>query len=209
MGWTWVGYGVDRGLNILIYLILFLSSHIPYLFYFLSLLSSHIPQSYPNFPSLSLSFPVSELSRETSSAASVPLRGLRPYTNYSVQVAGLTKVGEGPASEPHFCTTEEDGEQRRRRRKNLFCTISINCSIYCHHYQHFLLYIHVLGLLTSFFPSTLSPLFPPSVPGPPAGVKVAVVRPGTVVVSWLPPINSNGRLLTYFIKLRGREMKAS
>ncbi|MPC61338.1 Down syndrome cell adhesion molecule [Portunus trituberculatus] len=96
---------------------------------------------------------VSELSGETSLAAPVPLRGLRPYTNYSVQVAGLTKVGEGPASEPHFCTTEED------------------------------------------------------VPGPPAGVKVAVVRSGTVVVSWLPPVSSNGRLLTYFITLRGREVK--
>ncbi|XP_071538790.1 cell adhesion molecule Dscam2-like isoform X2 [Panulirus ornatus] len=94
-----------------------------------------------------------ELSGETTSSVSVALRGLRPYTNHSLQVVGFTRVGEGPPSEPVFCTTEED------------------------------------------------------VPGPPAGVKAAVAGPGRVVVSWLPPTNSNGRLLTYTISLRGRDVK--
>ncbi|XP_069192476.1 cell adhesion molecule Dscam2 isoform X3 [Procambarus clarkii] len=94
-----------------------------------------------------------ELSGETTSSVSVALRGLRPYTNYSLQVVAFTRVGEGPPSEPVFCTTEED------------------------------------------------------VPGPPAGVKAALSRPEKMVVSWLPPTNSNGRLLTYTITIRGRDVK--
>ncbi|XP_068204699.1 cell adhesion molecule Dscam2-like [Palaemon carinicauda] len=94
-----------------------------------------------------------ELSGETTTSLSVSLRGLRPYTNYSLQVVAFTRVGDGPPSDPVFCTTEED------------------------------------------------------VPGPPAGVKAAVARPGIIVVSWLPPLHSNGRLLTYTITFRGSEVK--
>nr|XP_027239266.1 Down syndrome cell adhesion molecule-like protein Dscam2 [Penaeus vannamei] len=95
----------------------------------------------------------SELSGETTNSVSVALRGLRPHTNYSLQVVAFTRVGDGPASDPVFCSTEED------------------------------------------------------VPGPPAGVKAAISGRGTMVVSWLPPTNSNGRLLTYTVTTRGRDVK--
>lgn len=41
----------------------------------------------------------------------VPLRGLRPFTNYSLQVVAMTRKGEGPPSDPVYCTTEEDGKE--------------------------------------------------------------------------------------------------
>lgn len=49
--------------------------------------------------------------------------------------------------------------------------------------------------------------FLPKVPGPPAGVKAVVARPGTVIVSWLPPDTTNGRLQSYQVTVRGRDIK--
>lgn len=48
------------------------------------------------------------LARETKITTSLNtvLHGLQPYTNYSVQVLGFTRAGEGPSAIT-FCTTEE------------------------------------------------------------------------------------------------------
>lgn len=50
--------------------------------------------------------------RETkiSHALSTVLHGLSPYTNYTVQVLAYTRAGEGVASSPISCTTEETGK---------------------------------------------------------------------------------------------------
>ena len=52
---------------------------------------------------------VYDIRKETTSDINVALRGLRPFTNYSIQVAGFTSVGDGVMSEPIICTTDEDG----------------------------------------------------------------------------------------------------
>lgn len=38
------------------------------------------------------------------------LSGLGKYTNYSIQVLGYTRVGDGMKSNPIYCLTNEDGE---------------------------------------------------------------------------------------------------
>ncbi|CAL4061187.1 unnamed protein product, partial [Meganyctiphanes norvegica] len=51
---------------------------------------------------------VTEMNRDTTSSLSVALRNLKPFTNYSIQVAAFTQVGDGPYSQPITCITEED-----------------------------------------------------------------------------------------------------
>ena len=38
------------------------------------------------------------------------LENLRPWTNYSMSVAALTRAGQGVASKSLICTTHQDGE---------------------------------------------------------------------------------------------------
>lgn len=39
------------------------------------------------------------------------ISGLKKYTNYSIQIFGYTKVGDGEKSEWIFCHTKEDGKK--------------------------------------------------------------------------------------------------
>lgn len=43
-------------------------------------------------------------------ALSTILQNLNPYTNYTVQVLACTRAGDGVASQPVSCTTDETGK---------------------------------------------------------------------------------------------------
>lgn len=64
--------------------------------------------------------------RETkiTSALSTVLHGLQPYTNYSVQVLGFTRAGEGVASSIVSCITEETVPEAPERIKSVVNTES-------------------------------------------------------------------------------------
>lgn len=44
-----------------------------------------------------------------TTAQTIVLTSLRKYTNYSIQVLGYTRMGDGVLSSPTFCQTEADG----------------------------------------------------------------------------------------------------
>lgn len=44
-----------------------------------------------------------------TTAQTIVLTNLRKYTNYSMQVLGYTRMGDGVLSSPTFCQTEADG----------------------------------------------------------------------------------------------------
>lgn len=64
--------------------------------------------------------------RETkiTSALNTVLHGLQPYTNYSVQVLGFTRAGEGVASQIVNCVTEETVPEAPERIKSVVNTDS-------------------------------------------------------------------------------------
>lgn len=64
--------------------------------------------------------------RETkiTSALNTVLHGLQPYTNYSVQVLGFTRAGEGVASPIVWCITEETVPEAPERIKSVVNTDS-------------------------------------------------------------------------------------
>jgi Fibronectin type III domain. len=47
---------------------------------------------------------------KTTTATTAVLHGLKPFTNYSVQVLASTRAGDGVVSPIIYCTTEETGE---------------------------------------------------------------------------------------------------
>lgn len=47
----------------------------------------------------------------TTGPTKATLRNLDKFTNYSIQVLGFTLVGDGAASKPVHCVTEEDGNK--------------------------------------------------------------------------------------------------
>lgn len=88
-----------------------------------------------------------------TSALTVVIHGLEKYTNYSVQVLASTRAGDGVASSPLYCVTEED------------------------------------------------------LPEVPAGVKAVVSSATSIIVSWQPPLRSNGNITAYNVHIRGPEGK--
>ena len=50
-----------------------------------------------------------EMIVKTTAATSIMINGLQPWTNYSVHVAAMTRIGEGVRSPPINCLTDEDG----------------------------------------------------------------------------------------------------
>ncbi|KAK9303509.1 hypothetical protein QLX08_004819 [Tetragonisca angustula] len=90
--------------------------------------------------------PKSEM--KITSALTVVIHGLEKYTNYSVQVLASTRAGDGIASSPLYCVTEED------------------------------------------------------LPEVPAGVKAVVRSATSIIVSWQPPLRSNGNITSYNIHIR-------
>jgi len=84
-----------------------------------------------------------------TTALTVGLHGLEKYTNYSIQVLAYTRTGDGVASSPLYCVTEED------------------------------------------------------LPQVPAGVKAVVNSATSIIVSWQPPLKSNGNITSYNIHIRG------
>ncbi|EFN82424.1 Down syndrome cell adhesion molecule [Harpegnathos saltator] len=83
-----------------------------------------------------------------TTALTVVIHGLEKYTNYSVQVLASTKAGDGVASSPLFCVTEED------------------------------------------------------LPEVPAGVKAVASSATSIIVSWQPPLKSNGNITAYNVHIR-------
>lgn len=83
-----------------------------------------------------------------TTALTVVIHGLEKYTNYSVQVLASTKAGDGVASSPLFCVTEED------------------------------------------------------LPEVPAGVKAVASSATSIIVSWQPPLKSNGNITAYNVHVR-------
>ncbi|XP_011698542.1 PREDICTED: Down syndrome cell adhesion molecule-like protein Dscam2 [Wasmannia auropunctata] len=77
------------------------------------------------------------------------LHNLEKYTNYSIQVLAYTRTGDGVASSPLYCVTEED------------------------------------------------------LPQVPAGVKAVVSSATSIIVSWQPPLKSNGNITSYNVHIRG------
>ena len=47
--------------------------------------------------------------QEKTQDLSLVLGELEKYQNYTVQVAAMTRKGEGPRSSPIYCRTKEDG----------------------------------------------------------------------------------------------------
>ncbi|XP_017765729.1 PREDICTED: Down syndrome cell adhesion molecule-like protein Dscam2 [Eufriesea mexicana] len=90
--------------------------------------------------------PKSEM--KITSALTVVIHGLEKYTNYSVQVLASTRAGDGIASSPLYCVTEED------------------------------------------------------LPEVPAGVKAVVRSATSIIVSWQPPLRSNGNITSYNVHIR-------
>ncbi|XP_034170916.1 cell adhesion molecule Dscam2 isoform X3 [Osmia lignaria lignaria] len=90
--------------------------------------------------------PKSEM--KITSALTVVIHGLEKYTNYSVQVLASTRAGDGIASSPLYCVTEED------------------------------------------------------LPEMPAGVKAVVRSATSIIVSWQPPLRSNGNITSYNVHIR-------
>lgn len=90
--------------------------------------------------------PKSEM--KITSALTVVIHGLEKYTNYSVQVLASTRAGDGVASSPLYCVTEED------------------------------------------------------LPEMPAGVKAVVRSATSIIVSWQPPLRSNGNITSYNVHIR-------
>lgn len=84
-----------------------------------------------------------------TTALTVVLHSLEKYTNYSIQVLAYTRTGDGVASSPLYCVTEED------------------------------------------------------VPEVPAGVKAVVSSATSIIVSWQPPLKSNGNITSYNVHIRG------
>ncbi|KAG5313831.1 DSCL protein, partial [Acromyrmex insinuator] len=84
-----------------------------------------------------------------TTALTVGLHGLEKYTNYSIQVLAYTRTGDGIASSPLYCVTEED------------------------------------------------------LPQVPAGVKAVVSSATSIIVSWQPPLKSNGNITSYNVHIRG------
>ncbi|XP_018307185.1 Down syndrome cell adhesion molecule-like protein Dscam2 isoform X2 [Mycetomoellerius zeteki] len=84
-----------------------------------------------------------------TTALTVGLHGLEKYTNYSIQVLAYTRTGDGVASSPLYCVTEED------------------------------------------------------LPQVPAGVKAVVNSATSIIVSWQPPLKTNGNITSYNVHIRG------
>ncbi|XP_011345914.1 Down syndrome cell adhesion molecule-like protein Dscam2 isoform X3 [Ooceraea biroi] len=84
-----------------------------------------------------------------TTALTVVIHGLDKYTNYSVQVLASTRAGDGVASSPLYCVTEED------------------------------------------------------LPEVPAGVKAVASSATSIIVSWQPPLKSNGNITAYNVHIRG------
>ncbi|KAI4491241.1 hypothetical protein M0802_010337 [Mischocyttarus mexicanus] len=83
-----------------------------------------------------------------TTALTVVIHGLEKYTNYSIQALTFTRAGDGVASAPLYCVTEED------------------------------------------FPEV------------PAGVKAVASSATSIIVSWLPPLKSNGNITSYNVHIR-------
>ncbi|KAK2587184.1 hypothetical protein KPH14_002930 [Odynerus spinipes] len=83
-----------------------------------------------------------------TTALTVGIHGLEKYTNYSVQALAFTRAGDGVASAPLYCVTEED------------------------------------------------------LPEVPAGVKAVASSATSIIVSWLPPLRSNGNITSYNVHIR-------
>lgn len=52
-----------------------------------------------------------DIDTRKTSDLTIVLSGLKKFTNYSIQVLALTRVGDGAVSKPLYCQTEEDGKQ--------------------------------------------------------------------------------------------------
>lgn len=52
-----------------------------------------------------------EIDSRKTTELTIVLTGLRKYTNYSLQVQGYTRIGDGVYSSPIYCQTEEDGKK--------------------------------------------------------------------------------------------------
>ena len=50
-----------------------------------------------------------EMIVKTTAATSIMINGLQAFTNYSIHVAAMTRIGEGVRSASINCVTEEDG----------------------------------------------------------------------------------------------------
>lgn len=55
--------------------------------------------------------------------SSVVLRDLRKYTNYTIRVQGLTRVGGGNLSESITCSTAEDGKYDLWNLVDYYCKV--------------------------------------------------------------------------------------
>lgn len=51
-----------------------------------------------------------DLDSRKTTELTIVLTGLRKFTNYSIQVLAYTRIGDGVASKPLYCHTEEDGK---------------------------------------------------------------------------------------------------
>lgn len=88
-----------------------------------------------------------------TTALTVVINNLEKYANYSVQVSGYTRAGDGVASSPIYCVTEED------------------------------------------------------LPEVPAGIKAVASSSNSIIVSWQPPLRSNGVITSYSVHVHGPEGK--
>lgn len=51
-----------------------------------------------------------EIEMRKTTALTIVLTSLKKFSNYSIQVLALTRMGDGVLSQPIFCHTEEDGK---------------------------------------------------------------------------------------------------
>lgn len=67
-----------------------------------------------------------EMDTRKTTALTTVLTSLRKFSNYSVQVLGYTRMGDGVSSQAIFCKTEEDGEQNSLNDSSIVTCYLIN-----------------------------------------------------------------------------------
>lgn len=105
------------------------------------------------------------------------IENLKKYTNYSVSVLAFTKVGDGIKTKLFFCTTHEDGMRKLISSLSFFLLhlVKLNRKIPFHNYFFFFIVV----------------------PSAPQNIKAIPASNTKIIVSWLPPVNPNGIIVSH------------
>lgn len=108
-----------------------------------------------------------------TTALTIVLTNLQRFTNYSIEILGFTKIGDGVYSKPIYCITEEDGNISSLKFKIWFVI-----------YYKIEIFFEIVA------------------PGPPEDIKVFPTSQQSLLISWLPPAEPNGIITKYNLYTR-------